>query len=114
MIDTVVLRIHNLRSKYEQLVKEMNLQKNSGFKVSKASIETAEFERLRNIGHGMRTIIDFVEINKTGEFLTRSEHSKKLTASHHYAFVYRVDYEKDFIEFNFSLPKYKFGTNIFM
>jgi hypothetical protein len=37
-----------------------------------------------------------------------------MNASYHYSFAYFINYTKDFIECNFSIPKYKFGSNVLM
>jgi hypothetical protein len=113
MVDTIVLRIHNLK-KYDVLIKTLHLERNKGFKTKTVSVDQNEFDRLKGIGFGLRYTLDVMELNKSGEFLAKTEFSKKYNSSHHYAFVYRVDYSNDFIEFNFSVPKYKFGTNILM
>src|SRR5690606_14776256 len=34
-------------------------------------------------------------------------------ASSHYNLSYHANYERDYLEFNFSIPKYIYGTNVF-
>ena len=67
------------------------------------------------MGHNTaKQIIDILKINRTGEFLVKTQVGKQMNASNHYAFTYFINWTKGFVEFNFSVPKYKFGSNILM
>jgi hypothetical protein len=113
MVDSIVLRIHNLK-KYDLLIQILHLEKNRGFRIKTVSVDQKEFDRLKSLGFGMRYTLDVMEHNRTGEFLAKTEFSKRYNTSGHYAFVYNINYSRDFIEFNFSIPKYKFGSNVIM
>lgn len=115
MIDTIVIRIHGLQ-RYEAIVKEFNLKRNSGFKVKTATIlDNKEHKRLENMPHlSQKERLDIMEMTGSGEYLIKTQVSKQVSTSSHYSFAYRIDYTRDFIELNFSIPKYRYGTNVFM
>jgi hypothetical protein len=99
MIDTIVLRIHNI-SQYPGIVdKLMDLNEGqSTFDISNAH-EKRKFVQLKQVEYG-----------DTGKLFTFYR-NKVLTSSHYYLGYY-VNLGKDYIELNFSIPKYLYGTNI--
>jgi len=112
MVDTIILRIHNL-SKYDTLIKRLELKKRGGYTSEIAEVETAELQRLRGAGYNTsKQIIDILKINRTGQFLVKTQVGKQMNASNHYAFTYFINWTRGYIEFNFSIPKYKFGSNV--
>ena len=114
MIDTVVLRLHNL-TKYDLLIRRLRQKKNKGFTIKKATWQIEEAQRMRKIGiKKPEERLNIMELNRTGEHLITTEVSKQVNSSAHYAFSYRIDHTRDFIEFNFSIPKYRFGSNVLM
>lgn len=114
MIDTVVLRLHDLR-KYDLLIQRLRLKRNKGYTLAKGSWETEEAQRMRKMGFRKpKDLLNIMEINRTGEHIVTTEVSKQVNSSGHYAFAYRIDHSRDFIEFNFSIPKYRFGSNVLM
>jgi hypothetical protein len=114
MIDTIVLRVHNL-GKYDPLIRWLNLQRNSGIKLKNATVDEKEFERIEKMKHfSPTTRLDIMEFTGSGEYLIKTQISKMVSTSGHYAFTYRIDYTRDFMELNFSIPKYRYGTNVFM
>jgi hypothetical protein len=116
MIDTVILRLHNLR-KYETLIRRLDLQrqKGHGYTTETARIRKEEVSKLRNMGFDdSKEIIDILKINRTGEFIVKTQVGKQMNRSSHYAFSYFVNWTADYIEFNFSVPKYRFGSNVLM
>ena len=58
--------------------------------------------------------VEMYQDKRTGNFLLKSQNGKQLNSSSHYSFSYHINFMRDFIEFNFSIPKYQFGTNILM
>jgi len=114
MVDTIVLRLHNL-TKYNDLIKRLELKKTGGWTSEIAEVETEELQRLRGAGYKTsKQIIDILKINRTGEFLVKTQVGKHMNSSSHYAFTYFINWTRGFIEFNFSIPKYKFGSNVLM
>jgi len=116
MIDTIVLRLHNLE-KYTDLVHEMDLKRkqNRGYKTITAILDTNEIKRLEDIGYrDKQEIVELLHLTGTGQFLYRTQVHHQVNRSHHYAFTYWINYTNNFIEFNFSIPKYLYGTNILM
>src|SRR5437868_3457585 len=112
MIDTVVIRLHDL-NRYDTLVKTLQRRKNTGYKLKIGTIDSREDQRLKKAGYrDPQTRLEIMEINRTGEYIIKTQVSHQVNISHHYAFTYRIDMTRDLIEFNFSIPKYKFGTNI--
>lgn len=114
MIDTLILRLHNLR-KYDTLLRRLEVKNNPGFSAETAKVDNEEVRKLRGMGYNSpKQIIGILKINKTGEFLVKTQVGKQMNASNHYAFTYFVNWTKDYIEFNFSVPKYKYGSNVLM
>jgi hypothetical protein len=114
MIDTIILRLHDL-NKYKELIKGIGLNRNNGYTKSIGEVDTAEVVRLRNMGYGKpKDLISILQINKSGEFLVKTEFGKQVNSSNHYAFTYFIDWTNDLIEFNFSIPKYRYGSNVLM
>lgn len=100
MIDTVVLRIHRISEKYEHLVKYLN------------QINTDNY--VKKIHHANSD-----EISKTSMLYGDTGNVRELThrssihnSSSHYDIAFSISKERDFIELNFSLPKYVHSTNV--
>jgi hypothetical protein len=106
MIDTVTLRIHDTRL-HDRACKILEGKRQKGFTKSRlAEPEKEEFT------HSQRRIYNtFLLFHDTGK-IKEIMKSGELNSSYHYVVKYYVDYEKDFIQFEFSLPKYLYGTNI--
>lgn len=119
MIDTTILRIHGL-DKYANLIKNYELEnqlKNKESGITRESIETtsSELRKLRRLGYKSgKQIIEAVKINRSGEYLIRTKSGKHRNASNHYDVSYYIEPIKDYIEFNFSIPKYNYGSNVLM
>jgi Phage replication protein CRI len=114
MVDTIVIRLHNLR-KYTQVVKSLNLYNNNGFTNTIGKMSMEEFlEFIKTKEKIASEKVDLFQDKRTGNFILKSQVGKQLNSSHHYSFAYYINFVRDFIEFNFSIPKYQFGTNILM
>ncbi len=114
MIDTVILRIHDIR-KYRSIIKTLDPAQTKGCTIQTATVDGKEIKKLRNQGvFDTKEILDIMKINRTGEFLVKTQFAKQQNASNHYAFAWRADYTGNFLEFNFSIPKYLYGSNILM
>ncbi len=99
MIDTIVIRLHNLRQ-YENIADTL-LKKNEGVTI-KDIVDP----------HKKTALIQFKEVEYGDSGKTVSLYTNKILTSSHYYLAYRIDMRRDFIDFNFSIPKYLYGTNI--
>ncbi len=113
MVDTIILRVHDLR-RHEQLVNELKTNF-KGTTKNTAYLSPQEAESVRNSQTiDVKEYIDYFWNSTTGTHLVHYSSQKKLNNSGHYYLNSFVNYDRDFIEFNFSVPKYIFGTNILM
>src|SRR4051812_48369283 len=111
MIDTIILRIHDT-AKYGNLIRNMDTANLKGYTTETGRIESGEISRLQRQGIRKSThIVDMLKMNRTGEFLVKTKAAKQVNASNHYSFTYFINYTKNHIEFNFSIPKYCYGSN---
>ncbi|MBV5316057.1 MAG: hypothetical protein JZU47_22350 [Prolixibacteraceae bacterium] len=113
MIDTIVLRIHNLQ-KNSKIVDILR---------AKGSGETFydirnPHRRLVNLDTGelSEKPDDFMEIKAmefgdTGKTQIFYRNKIAVTSSHYYM-AYSIRIDRDYIEFNFSIPKFIYGTNL--
>jgi len=111
MIDTIVTRLHDLK-KYDPLIRRLQLKNNKGYTLETGKVEADELRRLRNAGHKPKQIINIMKRNRTGRFIIKSQALKQVNRSSHYEFTYFINETGDFIEFNFSVPKYLYGSNV--
>lgn len=100
MIDTIVLRIHRVKEKYSHLVKYLE-QINP-----KSYAKKFHHEGLENIS---KTSILYGD---TGHVLDLTHRSSINIASSHYSISFFINETRDFIELNFSIPKYLYTTNV--
>jgi hypothetical protein len=113
MIDTAVIRIHDLK-KHDALVKYIN-QNFKGTSKNTAYLTDEENEGIKNSPTiNGKNYIDYYWNSKTGTHLIRYRSQEKLNNSGHYYFNVFENVDRNFLEFNFSIPKYIFGTNVFM
>lgn len=102
MVDTVHFRIHDLYSN-QALVKYLN-QPGKG-KERKVKLMEGTFDPTKEI-FLKRVYIDYTSGN------SYPEHYKAFIQSHNYEIHYEINYNRDFIEFALSLPKYWYGNNL--
>lgn len=100
MIDTVVLRIHRLEEKYGHIVKYLNQVNTDTYKKT--------FRHYAN-ENPTKTSTLFAD---TGRLLTLRSRTSINVPSSHYNISVDINKERDFIEFNFSLPKFLHSTNV--
>lgn len=111
MVDTVIIRIHDL-IKHHDLVKFVNINFNGTSKHT-AQIPHEEVDNLRKSPIADdKFIVDYFRNSKTGTHIIHYKSQEKLNSSGHYYFHAFENRDRDFLEFNFSVPKYKWGTNI--
>jgi len=114
MIDTLILRLHDT-VKYQNLIKNLDILENKGYQTETGKVEKGDVSKLRSQGIRKSTeIVDMLKLNRTGEFIVKTKVAKQQNASNHYSFAYFINYTANFIEFNFSVPKYTFGSNVLM
>ncbi len=101
MIDTIVIRIHNIDKK-ERLIARL-LSVNSGF--TRESLDIKEHDAMRY------TMLKNAALVGNGQNFT-SHRNKLFIRSSSYEVNYIIDASNNYVEFNFSIPKYKFGTNV--
>jgi hypothetical protein len=109
MIDTIVLRVWNLQ-KHLALVEwldRQHVEQGSQGKTIKMVRFTDgdEYTAQQKILH--RTLINYHDSGEVHE-VAHFNHLK----SSHYLIAYKIDYNRNFIEFNMSVPKYMYGTNV--
>jgi len=113
MIDTIVMRIHDLK-KHDALVKYIN-RNFKGTSKNTAYLTDEENEGIKNSpAINGKNYIDYFWNSKTGTHLIHYRSQEKLNNSGHYYFNAFENVDRNFLEFNFSIPKYIFGTNVFM
>lgn len=103
MVDSIVFRIHDLLT-HERLVAYLH-KMDRGMSKTRKVLEEEEFDPVK----ASRMVNYFKDHAKGNSF---PEWYKGFLSSGHYDIVYRINYAGDFIEFNFSLPKYEFGNNL--
>jgi len=111
MVDTIVIRIHDLR-KHHELVRFVNLNFKGSSKHS-AIIPKEDVDEIRKSPIADdKFIVDYFRNSKTGTHIIHYKSQERLNTSGHYYFHAFENRDRDFLEFNFSVPKYKWGTNI--
>jgi len=103
MIDTVVFRIHNLKSKYAYFVRVLKMLRAD----KKDVIKYAASSRDRD---DVKTYQYYADTDKVRYLRVRNS---IYVPSSHYSIAFSEDWERDFLEINLSVPKYYFGTNVF-
>lgn len=111
MVDTIILRIHDLR-KHRDLVRFVNINFKGSSKYTAVipKDEADEFTKSPLVDE--KLMIDYFRNSKTGTHLVRYKSQDRLNTSGHYYFHAYENRDRDYLEFNFSVPKYKWGTNI--
>lgn len=107
MIDTIVLRIHNLKN-YEQLKAQFFAPAQRKGSQTRAIVDHETAELIREVN--LSPVVVFHDSNRVLNPVYR-DHLR--VPSSHYDLAYCINTEKDFMEFNFSIPKYKYATNVF-
>jgi len=105
MIDTLVIRIKNL-SKYKYLYEQYYAPAKKKGTITEAFVDesTGEYKQVDYV----HTLI----YHDTDRFLPVVHRSTRHIASSHYQLSFVLNPSKDFLEFNFSVPKYVYGTNV--
>ena len=112
MIDSIVLRFHSLHD-YPEIIKRLRktgegtsfYERENPHKDDLVNEETGEI-----IDKDSYLRLSEIEFSDNGKVWTL--YRNKVKTKSHYYLGYRVDMKRDFVEFNFSIPKYLFGTNL--
>ncbi len=105
MFDTVIIRQHDLKKNIviKNMLEFEDLNSYTQFiKLIKKN------DLLQKNIEAQKKLIKFGD----GELKLSKHRNKYELPSHHYGVAYHIDYEKDYIEYNFSIPKYLYGNNI--
>jgi hypothetical protein len=113
MVDTIVMRVHDLK-KHQALVNYVNFN----FKGTSKNTILIDKEAHDNMAKSPlmdeKNIIDYFRNDKNGIHLVRYKSQERLNTSGHYYFHAFENRDRNFIEFDFAIPKYIWGTNILM
>lgn len=109
MIDTINYRVHKLE-KYETFVNALKSFTQGSTKYKAFTEWSDESGRKRQISDGQKSVTLYHDTNTV---LPWRYSSKLVAPSYSYSVSYMVDYDKDFINFEFSIPKYIAGHNLF-
>lgn len=103
MIDTIVIRVHNIDN--------YPLTVHKSFKQDEKAVIKA-FTNTDTLAKNSDVFINYYA--DTGNFIPLISRGKcSYTPSSHYKVSYFLNTLENYIEYNFSIPKYIFGTNIF-
>ncbi len=106
MIDTVELRIHDL-DKYQHIEQFLTKETVHGKTRYLKFIGDTEF-----ILKSRKIMLRETAYHDTAITRVENHYNKHFVPSSHYFIVYKIDPLKNFIHFNFSIPKLLYGTNI--
>lgn len=110
MIDTIVLRIHNIkdpRHNHFHIAEFLDKPTSNGVSSWRKVVNVEEIEKLPNTVR-----YDYIKYFDTGKERAYRHRNKLNVDSSHYLCTYLIDRDADFIEFNFSIPKYLNGHNV--
>lgn len=107
MIDTVEFRFHDIKL-HLALAEFLNRkQSGTGKTITMRPGTDDDFTAEQKLVHKT-----YIMYHDTGN-LHQVAHFNELKSSH-YTIAYKIDYLRDFISFNVSIPKYVYGTNILL
>lgn len=105
MVDTIILYVNNL-TEYRQVFEKFYSPSDKKNSFTVAVLDTAT--------------ADFIETTKSSKYIYHdtdrvlpiAHRSNLFIPSSHYSLSYYVNLTRNRLEFNFSIPKYRFGTNV--
>ncbi|MDN4163966.1 phage/plasmid replication protein [Cytophagales bacterium LB-30] len=103
MLDTIEIKIHDLQ-KHTELTTYLERDHARTGKTFEAKVTEEELTSTT------LKLSKYLHFHDTGRSI-KLKHINYLPSSH-YELAYSIDYERDYIFFNFSIPKFCFGTNI--
>ncbi|MBK3518242.1 phage/plasmid replication domain-containing protein [Carboxylicivirga marina] len=111
MIDTIVLRIKNIHQ-YPKVIESLRKEGEGNSTTildSPHDKEAVDYET-GEISNDRFLQVKQMHYSDTGN--TFSIYRNKTLTSSHYYLAYSIRVDRDFVEMNFSIPKYVYGTNI--
>lgn len=107
MIDTVDFRVHDIKLHIGLAEFLDRKQSGTGKTITMRDAVDEDFTPTQKLVHKT-----YIMYHDTGS-LHQVAHFNELKSSH-YTIAYKIDYLRDFISFNVSIPKYVYGTNILL
>ncbi len=107
MLDTIHLRIHDLKT-HDKLYKDLIQSTKTIFKRYKLN-DDQPLPKKSKRGFLDR---DIIQLNNSGRAIEKFAKQSLNVKSSHYSIAISVDPDRDYIDINFSIPKYIYGTNI--
>lgn len=107
------MRVHDLK-KHHALVKFVNINFKGTSKNTILIDKEAHDNMAKSPFMDEKNIIDYFRNDKNGIHLVRYKSQERLNTSGHYYFHAFENRDRNFMEFNFAVPKYVWGTNILM
>ncbi len=105
MIDSVILKLHDLR-KHQSLADHL-YSESLNSKTMYAKTVEGELNRMP-----MQMAAQLIKYGDTGNEFVFTHYNKIELPSSQYMVVYQVNFNQDYIYFNFSIPKYLYGNNV--
>lgn len=105
MIDTVEFRVHDIKLHHALAAYLDRKQSGVGKSINYREAETDDLTVMQKVVH--KTYILYHDSGNLHQVAQFNE-----LKSSHYTIAYKIDYLRDFIGFNVSIPKYVYGTNI--
>lgn len=112
MIDTIVLRIHNL-NKNRRIVEQLRARGTGSTLYDIRDPHRKYFDSETGLVYDKPDDfmqIKLMEYGDTGK--TQVFYKDKILTSSHYYLGYQIRNDRDYVEFNFSIPKFIYGTNL--
>ncbi|MEO8933127.1 MAG: phage/plasmid replication protein [Xanthomarina sp.] len=106
MIDTIHLKVHNL-SNYDKIYNQFyNPEIEKKKSITRAFVDEATAKTYERVS------VPGIVFHDTSVFLPVIHRNTLLLPSSHYSVSYCINVDRDFIEFNVSIPKFEFGLNV--
>ena len=105
MIDTIEFRVHDIKQHLGLANFLDRKQSGTGKTITMRPGTDDDFSPMQKLVHKT-----YIQYHDTGN-LHQVAHFNELKSSH-YSIAYKIDYLRDFISFNVSVPKYVYGVNI--
>lgn len=106
MIDTIIIKVHNIEANL--IIVNHIWGAKGAFTKSEKNISDVDFADFKQ----KQIFFKNLDQNKTVSSMPFTTHVYSSINTDHYSVASRINYVQDFIEFNFSIPKYMYGHNI--
>ncbi len=92
MVDTIVLRLHNIRN-YERAIRVFLEKEQNGTTQEMVQAPKSEIDKLKKIYKDPTQIFRMLRFNRTGDFLIKSQSGKKKQTSGNYEFSFSINWK---------------------